>query len=67
MQAAGLDIPADATWTIFAPNNEAFADDDVREETGLTAQQLLQPENKQALTQVGLLCQDNCRLATPRK
>lgn len=54
LQAAGINIPADAAWTIFAPKNEAFSDDDIREETGLTAQQLLQPENKQALTQVGL-------------
>uniref|UniRef100_A0A383WE16 FAS1 domain-containing protein n=1 Tax=Tetradesmus obliquus TaxID=3088 RepID=A0A383WE16_TETOB len=52
VQAAGIDIPADAAWTIFAPKNEAFSDDDIREETGLTAQQLLQPKNRQALTQL---------------
>jgi uncharacterized surface protein with fasciclin (FAS1) repeats len=52
LQAAGIEIPADAAWTIFAPNNEAFSDDDIQEDTGLTAQQLLQPENGQALTQV---------------
>jgi hypothetical protein len=26
LQAAGLTIPANATWTIFAPTNKAFAD-----------------------------------------
>jgi hypothetical protein len=52
LQAAGIEIPAGAAWTIFAPNNEAFSDDDIKEDTGLTAQQLLQPENRQALTQV---------------
>ncbi|KAF6254952.1 fasciclin domain protein [Scenedesmus sp. NREL 46B-D3] len=52
IQAAGIEIPADASWTIFAPTNEAFSDDDLREETGLTAQQLLQPENKEKLTQL---------------
>jgi hypothetical protein len=53
LQAAGVEIHADTAWTIFAPTNEAFSDDDIRDETGLTAQQLLQPENRQALTQVG--------------
>lgn len=52
-QAAGITIPAGATWTIFAPTNDAFNDDDVREATGLTAAQLLEPANRQALAQVG--------------
>jgi hypothetical protein len=52
-QAAGITIPAGATWTIFAPTNDAFNDDDVREATGLTAAQLLKPANRQALAQVG--------------
>lgn len=54
-QAAGLTIPADATWTIFAPTNEAFADDDIKEITGLTAAQLLEPANKQALTNISAM------------
>nr|BBN91624.1 astaxanthin-binding pink protein of fasciclin family [Scenedesmus sp. Oki-4N] len=52
IQASGLQIPDDAAWTIFAPTNEAFADDDVREETGLTAHQLLEPANRDALVQL---------------
>jgi hypothetical protein len=60
LQAAGIEIPADAAWTIFAPNNEAFSDDDIQEDTGLTAQQLLQPENRQALTQV--ITTSSCKL-----
>lgn len=52
LQAAGITIPPNASWTIFAPTNEAFSDDDVREKTGLTAAQLLEPANRQALVQV---------------
>ncbi|KAF6262785.1 fasciclin domain protein [Scenedesmus sp. NREL 46B-D3] len=52
VKAAGIQIPNNARWTIFAPTNEAFADDDIREKTGLTAQQLLQPGNRQALVQL---------------
>lgn len=52
LQAAGLTIPNDAAWTILAPTNEAFNNDDIREQTGLTAAQLLEPANKVALTQV---------------
>jgi uncharacterized surface protein with fasciclin (FAS1) repeats len=53
VQAAGVEFPDVASWTIFAPNNEAFAADDIKEDTGLTAEQLLQPEYKEKLTQVG--------------
>eukprot|EP00882_Tetradesmus_deserticola_P001175 GHRQ01001271.1.p1 GENE.GHRQ01001271.1~~GHRQ01001271.1.p1 ORF type:complete len:191 (+),score=69.53 GHRQ01001271.1:135-707(+) len=52
LKASGISIPANAAWTIFAPTNDAFADDDIREDTGLTAQQLLQPANRQALKQL---------------
>jgi hypothetical protein len=52
VQAAGLKIPGNEQWLIFAPNNTAFADLGVLNKTGLTAQQLLEPANKQALTQV---------------
>jgi hypothetical protein len=52
VQAANFQVPADASWTIFAPNNAAFADPGVLEKTGLTAQQLLQPANKATLTKV---------------
>jgi uncharacterized surface protein with fasciclin (FAS1) repeats len=51
-QAADIQVPADASWTIFAPNNAAFADPGVLEKTGLTAQQLLLPANKATLTKV---------------
>jgi uncharacterized surface protein with fasciclin (FAS1) repeats len=53
LQAAGVQFPDGASWTIFAPNNEAFAADDIKEDTGLTAEQLLAPEYKEKLTQVG--------------
>jgi uncharacterized surface protein with fasciclin (FAS1) repeats len=52
VQAAGFKIPTNEAWTFFAPNNTAFEDPDFLNKTGLTAQQLLQPANKQALTQV---------------
>jgi nitrous oxide reductase accessory protein NosL len=51
-QAAGIQVPADARWAILAPKNAAFADPGILEKTGPTAQQLLQPANKPALTQV---------------
>jgi hypothetical protein len=51
-QAAGIENTIDGDWIIVAPNNTAFADPGVLNQTGLTAQQLLQPANKQALTQV---------------
>jgi uncharacterized surface protein with fasciclin (FAS1) repeats len=53
LQAAGVQFPDGASWTIFAPNNEAFAADDIKEDTGLTAEQLLAPEYKEKLAQVG--------------
>jgi hypothetical protein len=59
-QAAGLEIPADSTWTIFAPTNKAFENEAIQKQTGLSAKQLLEPSNKAALTQVG----DFCQLAT---
>ncbi len=51
-QAAKLEIPAGATWTIFAPTNEAFASSTIKETTGLSAAQLLEPANKAALIKV---------------
>lgn len=53
MQAAGITVPADAAYTIFAPTNKAFESADIKKATGLTAAQLLEPKNKEALTQVG--------------
>jgi uncharacterized surface protein with fasciclin (FAS1) repeats len=52
MQAADLSIPENATWTIFAPTNDAFADTAILETTGVTAAQLLEPANKDALVKV---------------
>jgi hypothetical protein len=46
-------VPDNAAWTIFAPDNKAFKDDDLQEYTGLSAEQLMRPENKKAFTQVG--------------
>jgi uncharacterized surface protein with fasciclin (FAS1) repeats len=52
LQAADLSVPEDATWTIFAPTNDAFADAVIKETTGVTAAQLLEPANKDALIKV---------------
>lgn len=50
--AAGLEIPATAEWTIFAPTNKAWAEKDLFKKTGLTAADLMLPENKNKLAQV---------------
>lgn len=49
-QASGLTIPDGST--VFAPDNAAMAKDDLKKRTGLTAADLLKPENKQKLVQV---------------
>lgn len=51
-QAAGITI-TDKAWTVLAPSNKAFQDDDLFKKTGLTAAQLLLPANKAKLVQVG--------------
>lgn len=52
-QAANLTIPSDAKWTILAPTNAAFNSSAIKEKTGVTAAQLLEPANKDALVKVG--------------
>ena len=42
----------DGPVTIFAPTNKAFQSDDIKETTGLSATELLQPKNKAALVAV---------------
>lgn len=52
VQAANLTVPAGATWTVFAPTDAAFASGDIKKKTGLTAAQLLERKNKDALVKV---------------
>ena len=52
LQAANLTIPADAAWTVFAPTSSAFSSSAIKDKTGLTAAQLLEPANKGALVKV---------------
>jgi len=51
LKAAGITI-TDKPWTVFAPSNTAFQDDDLVTKTGLTAAQLLLPANKAKLVQL---------------
>jgi uncharacterized surface protein with fasciclin (FAS1) repeats len=48
IKASGIAVP-DGPVTIFAPTNKAFQSDDIKETTGLSATELLQPKNKAAL------------------
>jgi hypothetical protein len=52
LQAAGLSISPTAAWTILAPTNKAWADDDLQEKTGLAVEQLMLPANRLKLVQV---------------
>jgi len=51
LKAAGITI-TDKAWTVLAPTNKAFQDDDLFKKTGLTAAQLLLPANKAKLVQL---------------
>jgi hypothetical protein len=56
LQAAGVGsaLGPNTTWTILAPDNAAFTSR-LNESLGITPQQLLLPENRETLVQVGCL------------